>query len=262
MRELSVNKRGNYVVEWKDGSEADHFPAIWFEDGFSQKRVAHGHGGRTAMVSCDVSTRFWDDETLFSRIDYRPYSKDKWFKENYWNGYYDIFTRPIHRKKKIKLMAKGFTFAEPDSSEIEIDFDYGGYFAELEKIEESAAGRALAFDEGYLKLVIHFRRERSARLRKLKIESAKSLVCEACGFDFQKAYRGKIGQEFAEVHHLRQLSGGTRESLLRHLAVLCSNCHRMIHSAMRQQKEMSKLSIKEFRKRFVRWNACYDHQDD
>jgi 5-methylcytosine-specific restriction protein A len=57
--------------------------------------------------------------------------------------------------------------------------------------------------------------------------------CQACGFDFQEFY-GEVGAGFIEAHHLRPLS--TLEENVSvavdpatDFAVLCSNCHRMIH---------------------------------
>ena len=60
-------------------------------------------------------------------------------------------------------------------------------------------------------------------------------VCQVCGFDFAKIY-GVLGQDFAEMHHLNPLSERPPEEQtsavrtnLTEVAVLCANCHRMIH---------------------------------
>jgi hypothetical protein len=60
-------------------------------------------------------------------------------------------------------------------------------------------------------------------------------VCQVCGFDFSKTY-GALGRAFAEVHHLNPLSERPSEEWtaavrtnIADVAVLCSNCHRMIH---------------------------------
>lgn len=82
---------------------------------------------------------------------------------------------------------------------------------------------------------LHFLRERKPKV----IEAAKyafmaehggRLYCESCGFDFLKAY-GKRGYGFIEGHHRLALSQLTREKRTRpeDIALLCSNCHRMIH---------------------------------
>ena len=59
--------------------------------------------------------------------------------------------------------------------------------------------------------------------------------CQACGFDFQKAY-GDLGVGFVECHHLDplgeryyRLGGSNQATSLSDVTVLCANCHRMIH---------------------------------
>lgn len=87
--------------------------------------------------------------------------------------------------------------------------------------------------EGRLLIARHLRRERNPRLRRAKIEEAKAsgrlVACEVCAFYFERTY-GDLGSDFIEVHHVLPLhaSGPTR-TRLKDLALLCSNCHRMIH---------------------------------
>jgi predicted HNH restriction endonuclease len=51
-----------------------------------------------------------------------------------------------------------------------------------------------------------------------------------CGFDFERAY-GELGRGYAHVHHKRPLSerDGDEVTRLEDLAVVCANCHAMIH---------------------------------
>ncbi|VUF13576.1 HNH endonuclease [Methylobacterium dankookense] len=59
-----------------------------------------------------------------------------------------------------------------------------------------------------------------------------ALRCEACGFDFSARY-GERGHGFIECHHTKpvsSLSAGERTKS-QDLALLCANCHRMIHVA-------------------------------
>jgi len=84
--------------------------------------------------------------------------------------------------------------------------------------------------------VLHRRRE--GRLRREKIEAALKentgkLVCEVpnCGFDFSERY-GVLGQGYAQVHHLEPLNSAPkagRKTTLSQLAIVCANCHAMIH---------------------------------
>jgi predicted HNH restriction endonuclease len=56
--------------------------------------------------------------------------------------------------------------------------------------------------------------------------------CQACDMTFSDVY-GAIGADFIEAHHLMPLSSidpdGERIYAPEDFAVLCSNCHRMIH---------------------------------
>lgn len=90
-------------------------------------------------------------------------------------------------------------------------------------------------EEGQVTTQLHRSRERdSAIVEAKKVAARKSqgkLICEVCEFDFAKVY-GKRGDGFIECHHIKPLSdlsplGGTTG--LSDLALVCSNCHRMIH---------------------------------
>lgn len=68
-----------------------------------------------------------------------------------------------------------------------------------------------------------------------KAKKALGYICQACGFDFEKTY-GEIGKKFIEAHHLVPLSELPEDRPVNldpktDFAVLCANCHRMIHRA-------------------------------
>lgn len=89
-------------------------------------------------------------------------------------------------------------------------------------------------NEGKLLTVSHITRERNKAIIKKKKDAALKeygeLRCECCGFDFSKAY-GERGNEFIECHHTTPVSEMVTgaKTKLSDLALLCSNCHRMIH---------------------------------
>lgn len=79
---------------------------------------------------------------------------------------------------------------------------------------------------------MHRRIERNPKAAQ-QAKAHHGLVCQACDFDFAAKY-GALGQGYIEAHHLRPL--GTLEegvpvtyNVDTDFAVLCSNCHRMIH---------------------------------
>jgi 5-methylcytosine-specific restriction protein A len=90
------------------------------------------------------------------------------------------------------------------------------------------------FSEGRLLLALHKRRERNpklvARKKALALERIGTLQCEACGFDFGQRY-GEYGAGIIECHHLVPLAEdvATRHTRLSDLALLCANCHRVVH---------------------------------
>jgi 5-methylcytosine-specific restriction protein A len=58
-------------------------------------------------------------------------------------------------------------------------------------------------------------------------------VCQACDLDFEKRY-GAIGKGFIEAHHLKPIATleegvAVTYDVAADFAVLCANCHRMIH---------------------------------
>jgi len=90
------------------------------------------------------------------------------------------------------------------------------------------------FYEGDKQAKLHIHTERDPRIVKAKKNQFKAmhnaLYCEACYFNFENCY-GLRGVNYAQVHHLKPLSELDSKSLihLNDLAILCSNCHSMIH---------------------------------
>jgi 5-methylcytosine-specific restriction protein A len=83
----------------------------------------------------------------------------------------------------------------------------------------------------------HLRRERNPKLRRRKLDDTKRrglpVACEACDFDFGRTY-GAHGLDYIECHHRIPLHvTGETQTKLADLALLCSNCHRMIHRTKR-----------------------------
>ncbi len=102
--------------------------------------------------------------------------------------------------------------------------DVAAPMREREKLDEREV------EEGARVSRVHTRIERDAKLVRDFKASLASFACEACGFDFRKAY-GELGSRFIECHHTKPVStmkpGDTTKQ--HELSGLCSNCHRMIH---------------------------------
>jgi 5-methylcytosine-specific restriction protein A len=78
---------------------------------------------------------------------------------------------------------------------------------------------------------LHYRIERNSGISK-KVKERKGYTCEACKFNFSDKY-GELGHKFVEAHHLTPISnleiGKFEINIEQDFAVLCSNCHSMIH---------------------------------
>lgn len=57
------------------------------------------------------------------------------------------------------------------------------------------------------------------------------LRCDVCQFSFSDKY-GELGAGFIEAHHTIPVSQlkGERRTNIKDMALVCSNCHRMLHS--------------------------------
>jgi 5-methylcytosine-specific restriction protein A len=89
-------------------------------------------------------------------------------------------------------------------------------------------------EEGRLLTKVHQVRERNKRIvrdkKKSTIKKFGTLKCEVCEFDFRETY-GELGDGFAECHHIKPVSelDPNSKTRLSDLAIVCANCHRMIH---------------------------------
>ncbi|MFL1901040.1 HNH endonuclease [Streptomyces tauricus] len=131
---------------------------------------------------------------------------------------HEFLARPEQMTEVAHLIREGITtgelqtLAQPDDDELDDDF---------------------GAPEGRLLLRRHRARERNKGLRKKKIDSVLRkggrLACEACGFDFEEVY-GDRGAGYVECHHVVPLhEAGEGTTKLSDLALVCANCHRMIH---------------------------------
>lgn len=91
-----------------------------------------------------------------------------------------------------------------------------------------------AVKEGETIYRLHKSKERNVNLVKRKkdqvLKKHGKLECEVCQMDFEAKY-GKLGTGFIECHHIIPLSeiSDDTTTYLKDLALVCSNCHRMLH---------------------------------
>lgn len=121
-------------------------------------------------------------------------------------------------------------------------------------IEDDEQTKSDSVMEGQVLYKLHKIRERDPSIISRKKEQIFSLVgklsCEVCVFEFEEFY-GDIGKGFIECHHKIPLYslGVISKTSLDDLALVCSNCHRMIHrSNILLTVEELRLQIKYERK--------------
>ena len=132
-----------------------------------------------------------------------------------WNEYYEDRNRLIATSQSIKENLLALTS--------------DGVIEKLpQTIDEDEA------PEGKLLSRVHYYKERNPKIIKQKKEQAldlyNKLICEACSFDFEYKYKD-LGKGFIECHHTKPIATLNAKSTtkLEDLALVCSNCHRMIH---------------------------------
>lgn len=115
---------------------------------------------------------------------------------------------------------------------------------DINRVEEAAAlCFAHASDiEGTKTEVVQFKTKRSRKLRDLAFKAAHG-ICAVCRRDYSKVLEGR-GVRVLQVHHRKQLSAREVPSVtkLSELAVVCANCHLLLHLDSRNA-----LSVKQLR---------------
>jgi predicted HNH restriction endonuclease len=90
------------------------------------------------------------------------------------------------------------------------------------------------YPEGKEKYKLHKKLERDPSLGKKaklsRLQTTGELRCDVCNFSFFEAY-GELGVGFIEAHHTVPVSvlRGKRKTKLEEIALVCSNCHKMLH---------------------------------
>ncbi len=124
---------------------------------------------------------------------------------NYWRDGVRVITKEIY--ERIVAVAEIETFND---------------FRILEEIQ-------IAYQEGESKTRTSVYYERSSALRQ-QVLSIHGYTCMGCEFNFEKTY-GDWGKGYIHVHHLSPVSqaGITKPDPKTDFAVLCANCHSMVH---------------------------------
>jgi predicted HNH restriction endonuclease len=133
-----------------------------------------------------------------------------------------VWSEFFHAPEKLKAVVAAIRVTLDQSGNDEV-----GAPDDEEGIEEAA--------EGTLLTRLHRTRERSRKLvdqrKKSALKTHGRLFCEACDFDFSQSYGTDAGH-IIDCHHTKPVHTLTEgaKTRLEDLALLCANCHRVVHS--------------------------------
>lgn len=173
----------------------------------------------------------------FSGSDYKAYLKKdpkgrvqiKWYSD-FSDELKAFFPQLEQSGGKIRFRKKA-----KDSYEIQLLEDSSASIWEILESSPDEQDEDLDKDRSYTEKKqrsLHKRIDRNARLVKA-VKKHKGYVCEVCKMSYEDKY-GELGREYIEAHHLVPISNLEEGVEVSHdpiedFAVLCANCHRMIH---------------------------------
>ncbi|CAH7247504.1 HNH domain-containing protein [Vibrio chagasii] len=185
-------------------------------------RVAAEHykGSISTLVKARVTKGFYIDKKTVWTDDVYPNRYHFEVLEKHQNLPFgdEFFSSQFIQAVRTSTLTKGLA--------IELEGEHCEVYASNENID-------LEYFEGNTVYRRHVVRERSAKLVSDKKRSVRDanlkLACEVCEFDFEETY-GERGYDYIECHHKNPLSESNgQKTKLSDLALLCSNCHRIIH---------------------------------
>jgi hypothetical protein len=236
-----VDSDGRYVVIASWGPDRPQVE-LWFDRATGGGRFWFGFSSESEERIRNLIDQLPDDVAPKGE----PYTEEDWKRDPRSRRY--AFRSPKESELSRPFWEKyetynAFYFGMYDwgghATQNALYFDTWRAAAFITKVVESVSSDDMeltAFEGAARKLFVQHRR-REAKLRAKKIRQARlknrgRLIGEVpnCGFDFVQKY-GELGEGYAHVHHKKQLSeaGKGIEVKLEDLAIVCANCHAMIH---------------------------------
>jgi 5-methylcytosine-specific restriction protein A len=215
---------------------------------FTEAEEKYGRKNWESMIelhAVQMRAKIPSFESRFStgEPEYKKEDGEKYYKHGFvYNKVYDIDSLPDEEElvQDLELMLQAFKELFEKGGR-DIDADLRKQQEDTQSIEPE---EEVWESEDSLVLKEHkkYERKNNNAIQKLK-EKLDYPPCEVCGFNFEKEY----GTKYIEAHHIIPISemrkkGQTSRTIReKDLAMLCSNCHRMIH----RFKELSVFGLKE-----------------
>jgi 5-methylcytosine-specific restriction protein A len=200
-------------LKGSQGYESQGFPRVPVSDLF---------GVVASLTQCMVTSDYFESDELVWSDDIYPHRFNFKVVEQKFNVNFgtEFFSSSFVTSIRDSLLKKGsiIEFSPSQIGDIynDIEFEY------------------ITTTEGRPVYRTHLLRERDKKIVELKKNLVLSkqgvLKCEVCTFDFESVY-GKRGENYIECHHINPLSDTSsgQKTKLDDLALLCSNCHKIVH---------------------------------
>lgn len=156
-------------------------------------------------------------------------------EDGYWHGYQARVERvrllpdPVPLSRVRAALPRWAWLRQPRRSTVVPDAIAERFLQVLDSPPVDPPGAESSDVEGLKTEIVALRAKRSRRLRDLAFRNARG-VCRVCARDFSQLLNGR-GVRALQVHHRRQLSAYKVPSrtTLADLAVVCANCHLLLH---------------------------------
>lgn len=215
---IDLVRRGRNLICYRINDEFHFAPSRWcgyYRNNFKTHSENHGDGTETTpLLNKIIHRNFANNETKEARL-----------------ATYDLL------ESRYQDYCKQLGVEPQNVARRYWDFDLDSFIEDNDYVEGAKSIRKHNAYDRNPKLI-------EAAKRKAKKANNGKLICEVCGFDFAEAY-GEIGEDFIEGHHIIPLSeiGTQYTATVDDIAMVCANCHRMLHRGEGR-------SIEELKKNF------------
>lgn len=191
----------------------------------------------------------WADSNVFEDGHWNEEKYENGETANYVDVRFDILLNPetklIFQRKELNRLGKMHWDAQSSGTKIPEDVadrlenEWADFIGNNEVTATTIAEPAAV--EGLKTEIKTYVRGRSRQLREAALEKANGICC-VCDIDYKELLNGK-GIRVLQVHHRNQLAASDtpRVTKLSELAVVCANCHSLIHMNPREAIEIEKL---------------------
>jgi len=169
-----------------------------------------------------------------------------------WEHYLEVDWREFAKPFGVTIQPVQYTLLKLEGHKLQKMLDAEAMWQDVEALADSTRVTVLRdletiqLEEEYVegqkttRLVSYYERNPNLRAAATAIHGTR---CQACGMTFVERY-GELGEGFIEVHHLKPVAdygGEVSVNPETDMAVVCPNCHRMIHRRKDKQLTVEKL---------------------